>query len=82
MISPKLAQRRVDNPLKGCEYFCSTQLNDLIIGSGDEANNDDGLFGFHVLTIDPYFQGKFLKMFGDVTVWINDKYKISNITER
>lgn len=82
MISVTLANRRIKKPLKGCEYFCKTQLNDHIIGCGDESNNEDeALFGFNILSIDSYFQEKFRQMFGDVTVWIGSDYKVNKLTE-
>ena len=80
MISVKLANSRIKKPLKGCESFCKAELEDKISFAGDEATNDGGLCGFDQLAIDPYFQEKFLNMFGDVIVWINSDYHVAKLS--
>ena len=82
MIRVKLAQRRVDRPNKGFEYFCRTDLLNHITRCGDLSNDDDGPFGITFQDVDHYFQDKFIAMFGDVFIWIDESYQICDITER
>lgn len=81
MISVNLANRRIQNPLKGCINFCELELKNKIDGAGDESNNEGGaLFGVDLLSIDPYYQEEFLRMFGDVVVWIGSDYKVNKLS--